>query len=666
MKIMICEPIQNGGILNAVNATEIRINRSSQSTLHSMLILVLSVVLTSFMMMSFVPADASLVADKFGTSSIGMFVGRIIMSLPDKEMILPSACVCYVIYRMLTSFGTKTKARSNKRRVDIPFVLLSLLFAFSMVFGQMLDSSNSTLTDMLTGISQWIKILLGMTSYAIVGYIVLSLIDMSEAKSTVTKYDKKIDRLLDFTPLILIICWLPFLIATAPGIMMGDTSTQMKQFFGYENGISSSVNLISPDVLITQHHPVIHTLFLGVCMQIGYMLFENYPAGYMLYTVLQFAICIGILSFGMRYLKRRGVSPTVRLIILILMLIIPWFVGTTLLATKDGLFCCAAILFVLSIDNIAHSDDVKPSSIILMAVSALLTSLLRNGVILAVIVTVALVFIARIKRNNQQNKARTCVGIASALIGATGIYFLVTSLIFPAFNIAGGSPREMLSLPIQQVSAIVKYDEDDINANEKAAINAVLDYDVLAEDYNPEKADATKNTWSKDATSDDEKRFISTWLGLAMRHPMTAIEATMRNYYGYLYPSDKALGMYNVEWSDEVIENGKLDELFGFTTDRNVVQKVGTNAFDAWLNAFEHIPVLSIFSSSATYVWMMVVSLVFAFKRKSSMRHGYIFILFVFLIVLIGPCNGTIYYRYILPLMFTLPFMMPFVFSQRK
>lgn len=298
-----------------------------------------------------------------------------------------------------------------------------------------------------------------------------------------------------------------------------------------------------------------------------------------------------------------------------------------------------------------------------MAVSALLTSLLRNGAILAVIVTVALVFIARIKRNN---KARTCVGIASALVGTTGIYFLVTSLIFPAFNIAGGSPREMLSLPIQQVSAIVKYDGNDISADEKSTIDAVLDYDVLADNYEPEKADATKNTWHKDATSDDEKRFLSTWLGLAMRHPMTAIEATMRNYYGYLYPSGKALGMYTVEWSDEVIENCKLDELFGFATDRNIVQKIGTNAFDAWLNAFEHIPMLSIFSSSATYVWMMIVSLVLAFKRKSSMRYGYIFILFVFLIVLIGPCNGTIYYRYILPLMFTLPFMMPFVFSQRK
>lgn len=670
MKIMICETIQNGGILNAVNATEIRINRSSQSTLHSIIILVLSVVLASFMMMSFVPADASLVADKFGTSSIGMFVGRIIMSLPDKEMMLPSACVCYVIYIMLMSFNTKTKARSNKRRVDIPFVMLSLLFAFSMVFGQMIDSSDSALSDMLTGVSQWLKIVLGFVSYAVVGYVALSLIDMSTAKRTETKYDRKIDRLLDFTPLILIICWLPFLIATAPGIMMGDTSTQMKQFFGYENSvssysISSSVNLISPDMLITQHHPVIHTLFLGACMQIGHMLFGNYPAGYMMYTVLQFAICLGTLSFGMRYLKRRGVSPTIRLIILILMLIIPWFVGTSLLATKDGLFCCAAILFVLSIDNIANSDDVKPSSIILMAVSALLTSLLRNGVILAAIATVALVFIARIKRNNQQNKARTCVGIASALVGTTGIYFLVTSLIFPAFNISGGSPREMLSLPIQQVSAIVKYDGNDISADEKSTIDAVLDYDVLADNYEPEKADATKNTWNKDATNDDEKRFLSVLIELAMRHPLTAAEATMRNYYGYLYPSGKALGMYNVEWSDDVIENGKLDELFGFTTDRNVVQKVGTNAFDAWLNAFEHIPVLSIFSSSATYVWMMIVSLVFAFKRKSSMRCGYIFILFVFLIVLIGPCNGTIYYRYILPLMFTLPFMMPIAFSKK-
>ena len=237
-----------------------------------MLMLVSAVALTSFMMMSFVPVDASFVADKFGTSSIGMFVGRIIMSLPNKGMMLPSVCVCYVVYRMLTSFATNNnKSLTQKKPFDIPFFLLSLLFAFSMVFGQMLDNSDATLSDMLTGISQWLKIICGMASYAIVGYIGLSLIDASGIKSTVTKYDKTIDRILDFAPLILFVCWLPFLISTAPGIMMGDTSTQMKQFFGYENSISSSVNLISPDMLITQHHPVIHTLFLGACMQIGHM-----------------------------------------------------------------------------------------------------------------------------------------------------------------------------------------------------------------------------------------------------------------------------------------------------------------------------------------------------------------------------------------------------------
>ena len=657
----------NGGILNSVNATNIRINRQSHSTSHNMLLLISAVVLTSFMMMSFVPVDASLVADKFGTSSIGMFIGRIVMSLPAKEMMLPSACVCYVIYRMLTCFTTNNnKAHAKKKLFDVPFLLLSLLFAFSMVFGQMLDNSDTTLSDMMTGMSQWLKAVCGMASYTIVGYVGLSLIDTSDIKNTVTKHDKTIDRILDFTPLILTVCWLPFLISTAPGIMMGDTSTQMKQFFGYENSISSSVNLISPDMLITQHHPVIHTLFLGACMQIGHMLFGSYPIGYMLYTVLQFAICIGTLSFGMRYLKRRGVSAAIRLVILILMLLVPWFVGTALLATKDGLFCCTAILFVISVDNIANSDDIKASSIIMMAISALLTSLLRSGVIVAVIIAVVMLLIARIKRHNQSNKVYTCVGIASALTGSTLIYMLLTSLIFPAFSITGGSPREMLSIPIQQVSAIVKYHGDDISSDEKQTIDAVIDYDIISESYDSEKADATKNTWNKDATRTDEKRFLSAWIELALRHPLTAVEATMRNYYGYLYPSGKALGMYNVEWSDEVIENGKLDELFGFTTDRNVVQKVGSNAFDAWLNAFEHIPVLSIFSSSATYVWMMIVSLVFAFKRKSSMRCGYIFILFVFLIVLIGPCNGTIYYRYILPLMFTLPFMTPLVFSVRN
>ena len=617
------------------------------------------------MFIDFLPADSQLVIEQFGESQIGMFVGRLVLSLPSKAELLLTACASYVVYKITGYFKNKVN-HNGFHKIDVAVLLLAALFAFSMVFGQILDNTDARLLDILTGTSQWIKIIVGMTSWIVVSYMMFYLIGSTELNaSNMSTADQTIDRILDFTPVIFIICWVPFLLSTAPGLMMGDTSTQIKQFFGYENSISSSVDLISPDILITQHHPVLHTLLVGICMQIGKLIVGSYSAGYMVYTILQLTTCIMTLSFGMRYLKHCEVPASVRLFVLILMLIVPWFVGTALLGTKDGLFCCAAVLFVIALDNIARNRKVTVKSFLGLFTSAIFVSLLRSGAIIAVVISLALFLFVSIKiKNKTVNNKRTCITVGSTLIGVTLIYFIMTSLLFPSFGISGGSPREMLSIPIQQVSAIVKYHEDDISAEEKDTIDSVLDYDVLAEKYNPDIADGTKNTWRKDATDTDKSDFIAVWLDMVIRHPMTALEATMRNYYGYLYPSEKPLGMYSSTWSDTVIQNGKLDVLFGFSTNRNDLQKAGTCTFDTWLRAFEHIPVLSIFSSTAFYVWAMLVSLVIAFKKMSPTCYGLAFLLFIFLIVLIGPCNGTIYYRYILPLMFTLPFMVPLTFSK--
>ena len=51
------------------------------------------------------------------------------------------------------------------------------------------------------------------------------------------------------------IAWAPTLIASLPGLFMGDTGAQIRQWFNYPNGTSDYLRLLNPNVLLNGHHP---------------------------------------------------------------------------------------------------------------------------------------------------------------------------------------------------------------------------------------------------------------------------------------------------------------------------------------------------------------------------------------------------------------------------
>ena len=46
------------------------------------------------------------------------------------------------------------------------------------------------------------------------------------------------------------IAWAPTLIASLPGLFMGDTGAQIRQWFNYPNGTSDYLRLLNPNVLL--------------------------------------------------------------------------------------------------------------------------------------------------------------------------------------------------------------------------------------------------------------------------------------------------------------------------------------------------------------------------------------------------------------------------------
>ena len=596
------------------------------------------------------PVDANKVSEMFGTGTIEMFIGRIILSFSDKNSLILLSCVSVLLFLALRKLP---KVKTFK----ISTTLLALLFAFSMCFGSMLETSSLPLTDMFDGASQIVKIVLCFSAWFTIGYKTVDWLIDSSINKICMRHSDLIERILDFTPLIIFMLWLPSLVFTYPGILTVDVSNQMNSFFG-TNTLPNDIQLLDPSVTINQHHPVLHTLLVGGLMSFGKSVFGSYEIGYFTYTLFQWCMFVTTISFMLRYMKQRGVDQIARLIVLIIVTIVPVFSGLALTGTKDALFTCGVVWFVMALDSICW-HGITRYNVAGLIIGGIVFSFFRNGCFLGVAAAMSAAVVFGKFRDGKKSK----VALLSIGIGVVGLYCVTTQLIFPSLKFTPGSQREMMSIPVQQIAAVVKAHGNELSDADKHAIDSVIEYDILADKYNPDISDPVKSSWKNDASDSEVASFMNTWKSLIARYPLTCVEATMRNYYQYLYPSEAEIN-YNTKTSNsDFMQSYGLYDRYGFHTSISPATRTFTTLYDRIIKLIERTPVIGLVVVSATWSWAMLVSIIKAFKERSSMRFSLISILTVFLIILIGPCNGY-YFRYMYPIAMSMMLVLPIVFTQ--
>lgn len=619
-------------------------NMPNPNTQFSIKYLSISFAVVCGMLLTYQPISKTEVLASFGQYAahpLLLFAGRIMLSLPTKEVAMASTPLLLLVYIL-----TKRKAHNHSSRI---VKVLAALLAFSMVFGSMLESSPDDLKSLIDGASQKVKIVYGMICWFYFGNVLFSEVLQRSWSSAIRPIPHYAQTIIRFLPIILTVAWLPWLIASFPGMLMGDTPAELLMYFRYPNYVSNSVELLDSQVLITQHHPVLHVLLLGIAASIGARLFSSINIGIFLFTLSQFACTIAMLAFSVRYLLHRGAGHRVLLAISAVYVLLPLFPNYAVMLTKDSLFVCCLLAFIISVDSITRNNTGIKQWLSLF-ISGLLVSLLRSGAFLVVAVTLLAVVAYMIRKRSLLN-ARLSMLI---LAGTVAINVALTSVVYPLFSITPTSPREMLSIPIQQVAAVAVQHPQSISEDERKAIAGVIDLNKVEDSYNPSNADPIKNTWNKSATEEDRRKFISAWLNIIAKEPLTCIEATFRNYYGFLYPSKQPINQGTIRWSDS--RANYLSPIPGYQPHyKTGIQLFCADLTNGYQLSLERIPALSLLSVSAFWVWLLLICC-----AKSWISHRRILVLatplvLITLIALIGPCNATTYFRYVYPLAFTLP-----------
>ena len=523
----------------------------------------------------------------------------------------------------------------------ISISVLSLIYTLLLIFG----TSYMKCGDASLVFKHWILSILAFIIIFIVfrGLVMLLFTFIDRCKDN-TRENKKISKFRKIfykhpflvSIIIIIVLWLPYIISFYPAILSPDPSYQIKQYFGIPNKYSDYSVMIDPNVTITNHHPVIHTLLLGTSLKIGHII-GNDNLGLFIYSVIQILILSSVLSFTISYMTKINTSYKYRILALLIYGLVPMFPLYAMSAVKDVIFSSLIILYIILIYHLIKNKDfkLKAKHLIFMLILLIFIVLFRNNGFHVILLSFP--FLIMFDKKNLKK-------LLIVFILFLGFNYSYNNIILPGFKITPGSKREILSIPFQQTARYVKY-HDDLNNEEYEIYDKVLDMSDLASRYKPEISDPVKNKFNKYTTEEDLNEYFKYWFKDLLKDPVLYVDATINNTYGYFYPFKTNWYVY-YKYDTRIVKDGFNYHYNSLNTSRNYLS--------SFADKFPYIPIIGLMSNIGFNTWILFFLITYLIYKKKYRGMIYLIPSFVVLLVCVASPANT-YFRYAMPYIFAMP-----------
>lgn len=508
-------------------------------------------------------------------------------------------CVCFLFFYCLADRASGYHSRKTR---FIPMDIVCLLLSVILLFGKSFQVDN-TLDSLTSYPAQILK-----SALTFVGFFwLLALVCHGLQNSLLSKAEAPLgnrgsQRLSIFRgTLLIMVCWLPYLIVAFPGYICPDATWQLAQFFG--------------TTAMTAHHPPLQTLLMGGITQAGISLFGA-RTGLFMYSCFQFAAFSVVLGYVISIMV--SMKPPRWLLVGFCMAIAisPYYTNGFTTMLKDSIYAYSLLLLIAETVQLLRGNTER-RHFVLLGISIFCVVCLRNeGKYVVAPFIVALWLFALKRRLNPDSAKRSILRVSAALLVPVLVGYLLNSHVSSAYHIQQGSIREALSLPFQQTARYVLYHEDVVTMDEKEAIAAVLDYDHLKENYNPRISDPVKRTFNNQAGSAELKAYIQVWLKQGLKHPGTYVCATLNQVYYLVYPFIENAVIYS-KTLPQFIETDVFAEQVGTHLG---LSKEGPsplkNAMNAWYQLCYSLPVFGLLSSTSVYVFALLFGICISLRKR--------------------------------------------------
>ncbi|WP_426348228.1 DUF6020 family protein [Alloiococcus sp. CFN-8] len=544
----------------------------------------------------------------------------------------------------------------RKKKEPLFIAILSLFFSFFMVMGESFRRTNSWDLVLGTPVRLAASGLIFISFFLVFRFTLKKLYKYIDKGIKVDKPYESNKFLIVFNNhsfilslIIILLCWLPYIIAFYPSILSPDPSNQIRQFFGIPNYYSEYVVLLDEGVVITNHHPVLHTFILGGMAKVGYLL-GSINLGLFIYSILQVGTLSAVFAYTIYYMRELKLPIKLRIAFLLAYSLVPVFPLYAMSAVKDVIFGALIILYIIFLFTVVKAKEGEVMThrrIGFYMLLIILITLFRNNGIHVILLTLPFA----IYKSKAYRRQLGIIFLSTLLI-----YGGYSKLLLPALRITPGSIREALSIPFQQTARYVLKYEDELTEQEIRAIDKLLNIETLGERYKPEISDPVKGEFNKYAQKEELINYFKVWARGLIKHPGVYIEATMNNTYGYFYPGKTNWYVY-YRFDDRLAHDGfdyHYNNLFGLR-----------KSLSLFAVAFPYIPVIGLMVNIAFNVWLIFTGAGYLiYRRKLSELIFLSPALVLILICIASPVNA--YFRYSLPYIFSMPLMISlFLYSAK-
>ena len=419
------------------------------------------------------------------------------------------------IFLFFYNFDFKEKKVIDVRNNRI-YIIFSFLIAFSQVLGFVVykyqfSRDVSALREFLK-FTNFVNIFgLFFLIYTLLKYFVPKLLDLNVFSRNNQISSKKV---FFSCALIIFVSWIPYFLALFPAIL---TSDSVDQFSHVVNGFK----------IVSDHHPVAHTLFVGIIYRFGFWLFHKPMLATACVSLVQMLIMSCIFSYLILFLHKKNVSRKILIFILLYFSLSPIHGYYSVTMWKDILFGGFFLLFTLKLIELDESKSFKIINMFSFILISLLVLFFRNNALYVYLFSIPfLLFIYKDK----------FVKVVLCFVISLSCYFVVKGPIFAHFKINKSASSEYIAIPLQQIGRMT-YKFVEFTDNERSMINDLLPIETMSDAYHPMTVDSIKfhREYHREVFDSNKSKYFKLWLQLVVKHPSIAVESYLNSTLGYWY-----------------------------------------------------------------------------------------------------------------------------------
>lgn len=313
---------------------------------------------------------------------------------------------------------------------------------------------------------------------------------------------------------VFLIMWMPYLITYFPGFIFGDSLGSLYQARG--------------DVALNNHHPVLYTLLIRLCLKIG-NLFGGTTEGCAIYSLIQMTY----MAFGISYMinwlySRFSLNKIFRVALVIIYGFSPYIAQYTIAMWKDPIFSITIVLLSLKLSDAVsanHHLNIK-DSIVIFFLMLLMTLSRNNGIYVAFAILAGCIVIQILRKKDKINGFILGITVAAILLSK-----LITGPIYSACGVSEASMAEKYGVFLNQMARVVVYDGN-LSDADRAYLNQIMPLELYQSTYAPCCVDQFK--WSSNFNGNVlRKDFMKVYFSVLLKNPKICFEAWELQTFGF-------------------------------------------------------------------------------------------------------------------------------------